>query len=224
MADDMADDTARGDPFSQSVQQWSALWRSMADVSTKAGEAWSNSMLPFIMARAAEHRGGAGGNELGDAIERLAQGPRLADMLDFDRKLWLLFSAWSELQHKLAAYNLIAARPWQRAAEQYAATAKPDAGDDGWRGRLGAWTALANDEMIRNQRSDEFLSVQKDLLQAATEFRSRQTEINETVAKLFGLPTQSDFDDVTRQLTELRREVRALARQRDDAGVAEKQR
>ena len=30
---------------------------------------------------------------------------------------------------------------------------------------------------------------------------------------MFGLPTRKDFDDVTRQLTELRREVRALARQ-----------
>jgi hypothetical protein len=28
-----------------------------------------------------------------------------------------------------------------------------------------------------------------------------------------GLPTRKDFDDVTQQLTELRREVRTLARQ-----------
>jgi hypothetical protein len=36
---------------------------------------------------------------------------------------------------------------------------------------------------------------------------------------MFGLPTRRDFDDVTRQLTELRREVRALARQvRDRKG------
>ncbi len=87
----------------------------------------------------------------------------------------------------------------------------------GWRDRLGAWNAIANDELIRNQRSDDFLSAQKELLQAATELRSRQTEINETIARIFGLPTQSDFDDVppTRQLTELRREVRALARRVD---------
>ena len=30
---------------------------------------------------------------------------------------------------------------------------------------------------------------------------------------MFGLPSRKDFDDVTRQLTELRREVRALTRQ-----------
>jgi len=55
------------------------------------------------------------------------------------------------------------------------------------------------------------------LLQAATEFRTRQTEISETVTKIMGLPTQSDFDDVTRQLTELRRELRALSRRVDTA-------
>jgi uncharacterized protein YhaN len=30
---------------------------------------------------------------------------------------------------------------------------------------------------------------------------------------MFGLPSRKDFDEVTRQLTELRREVRALNRQ-----------
>jgi hypothetical protein len=32
---------------------------------------------------------------------------------------------------------------------------------------------------------------------------------------MFGLPSRKDFDDVTRQLTELRREVRALGRRAD---------
>ena len=217
------------DPLTQTMAQWTEFWRSMAGQFGQPGavwssEAWSKSMLPFIMARATENRSGAG-NELGDAIERLAQGPRLADVVDFDRKLLGVFTAWRELQSKLAAYNVIAARPWVRAAEQYnAATGanKENAAGDGWRDRLNAWHVLANDELIRNQRADDFLAAQKDLLQAATEFRARQTEINETVAKVFGLPTQSDFDDVTRQLTELRREVRALARRLDQGATAAK--
>jgi hypothetical protein len=36
---------------------------------------------------------------------------------------------------------------------------------------------------------------------------------------MFGLPTRKDFDDVTRQLTELRREVRTLTRQVRDQKV-----
>lgn len=211
----MSEGDARIDAIAQTTAQWGEFWKSMAGASTQMGDAWSKSVLPFIMTRAAENRSGAG-NELGDAIERLAQGPRLADVMDFDRKFAGTFAAWSEMQRKLAAYNVIASRPWIRAAEQYSASgSQGEASGEGWRDRLGAWNAIANDEMIRNQRSDDFLSAQKELLQAATEFRNRQTEINETIARIFGLPTQSDFDDVTRQLTELRREVRALARHVD---------
>jgi phage terminase Nu1 subunit (DNA packaging protein) len=56
------------------------------------------------------------------------------------------------------------------------------------------------------------------LLQAATQFRNRQSEIADTIAAVLGIPTQRDFDDVTRQLTELRRELRALERRLDASG------
>lgn len=110
-----------------------------------------------------------------------------------------------------------------KAAEKYQSAAGADgktASGENWRALLGSWTAIANDELLANQRTDEFLLVQRELLQAATEFRARQTEIGETVSKIMGLPTQSDFDDVTRQLTELRRELRALSQRVDVAGAA----
>lgn len=202
------------------LAQWTDAWRSMTGVSSEMGQAWQKSMLPFILARATESKSGMGaGNELADAIERMTQGPRLADVLDFDRKLMSTFQAWSEMQKKLMAYNAVASQPWMRAAEKYQAA--PGAGDapsnENWRALLGSWTSIANDELLSNQRSEEFLTVQRELLQAATEFRARQTEIGETVSRVLGLPTQSDFDDVTRQLTELRREVRALSRRVDAA-------
>jgi hypothetical protein len=208
----MSDDSKPADILAQ----WSEAWRSMMGVSNELGEAWSKSMLPFIMARASETKSGMGaGNELADAIERMTQGPRLADVMDFDRKLMSTFSAWTEMQNKLTAYNAVASRPWLKAAEKYRSASAADNGagsGENWRAMLGAWTSIANDELLTNQRSDEFLKVQRELLQAATEFRTRQTDISETVSKIMGLPTQRDFDDVTRQLTELRRELRALSR------------
>ena len=171
-------------------------------------------MLPFIMKRAAESGFGmTAGNDLAEAIERMAKGPRLADVMDFDRKLANLTAAWNELQGKLAAYQMVAAKPWMRAAEQFSArTPDEKSKDTNWRKQLGAWNELANEELIANQRTEEFLVAQKQLLQAATEFRARQSEISDTIAAMLGIPTQRDFDEVTRQLTELRREVRALER------------
>ncbi|MBR0825605.1 poly(R)-hydroxyalkanoic acid synthase subunit [Bradyrhizobium manausense] len=210
----MADET-QANPFGPIAAQWMESWRAMAGAAAGVGENWSNSMLPFIMKRAAESGFGMGaGNDLAETIERMAKGPRLADVLDFDRKLAGMAAAWGELQSKLAAYHVVASKPWMRAAEQF--SAKPSSGDKlrdaGWREHLGAWNQLANEELIANQRTEEFLLAQKQLLQAATEFRARQSEVADTISATLGVPTQRDFDEVTRQLTELRREVRALER------------
>ena len=82
-----------------------------------------------------------------------------------------------------------------------------------WREAFAKWSEISNEELIRNQRTDGFLQAQKELLQAGLQLRSRQDDVAEAASAMFGLPTRRDFDDVTRQLTELRREVRALARQ-----------
>ena len=85
-----------------------------------------------------------------------------------------------------------------------------------WREAFAKWSEISNEELIRNQRTDGFLQAQKELLQAGLQLRSRQDDVAEAASAMFGLPTRKDFDDVTRQLTELRREVRALARQARD--------
>lgn len=209
----MAEEGAGANPFGPLAAQWMDSWRAMASAAAGASENWSSSMLPFIMRRAAESGFGVGpGNDLAEAIERMAKGPRLADVLDFDRKLANMTTAWGELQSKLAAYQLVASKPWMRTAQQYK-TKMPQVGEGaGWREQLGAWNDLANEELIANQRSEEFLIAQKQLLQAATEFRARQSEISDAIAAVLGMPTQRDFDDLSRQITELRREVRALER------------
>ena len=66
--------------------EWAKLWQTMAESSNRMVEAWSGSMAPFMLARLSEKPGGFGdGNELSAAIERMAQGPRLADVWDIER-------------------------------------------------------------------------------------------------------------------------------------------
>jgi hypothetical protein len=207
------DAKSNADMFSDMIGQWTEQWRKLTEQSQRAGEEWSKSMLPFIAARATERKAGAG-SELSDAIERLAQGPKLADVWDIDRKMAATFAAWMRMRQRLTEYNANAAKPWIKAMERYRATPadKEARADQGWRDQFAAWAAMANEEMIRNQRSQEFLQVQRELLQAGIEFRKSQTDLSETVSGVFGVPTQSDLDELSRQLTELRREVRALER------------
>jgi poly[(R)-3-hydroxyalkanoate] polymerase subunit PhaE len=208
--------------------EWARLWQTMAESSNRMVEAWSGSMAPFMMARLSEKPLGFGdGNEVSEAIERMAQGPRLADVWDIDRKLALVFGAWIEMRQRLASYNAVASTPWSEASKRFFAAMSAPGADaaphSDWRAAFAKWSEISNEELIRNQRTDGFLQAQKELLQAGLQLRSRQDEVAEAVSVMFGQPTRKEFDEVTRQLTELRREVRALARQvhaqKPDAGV-----
>jgi polyhydroxyalkanoate synthase subunit PhaE len=217
----MAETSKGTDAIADAIAQWSENWRKVADFSADVGEAWSKSMLPFMLTRAAEKPAGFG-DELGEAIERLAQGPKLADVWDIDRKLMNAFVAWSRMRQKMIAYNAVASKPWMRALERYNELAPEREGKAeprSWRKDFAAWSSAANEELVHNQRSENFLRAQRDLLHAGVEFRKCQTELSETVSALFGVPTQSEFDEITRQLTELRREVRALARNARNGSV-----
>src|SRR5436309_15471822 len=103
--------------------EWAKLWQTMAESSNRMVEAWSGSMAPFVLARLSEKPAGFGdGNELSAAIERMAQGPRLADVWAIDRKMALVFGAWIEMPQRLASYNGVAATPWAEASKRFCET------------------------------------------------------------------------------------------------------
>jgi hypothetical protein len=201
----------------ESPPQWADLWQSFSESSKQIVEVWSSSMAPFMLARLLEYPGGfAVGNEMSVAIEKMAQGPRLADVWDIDRKMALVFGAWMEMRQKLANYNAIAATPWTEASKRFleamsAAAAGGSNSPPNWREAFAKWSEISNDELIRNQRGDGFLRAQRELLQSGLKLRSRQDDVAEAASAMFGMPGRKDFDEVTRQLTELRREVRALS-------------
>src|SRR5216683_7247115 len=208
----------------ESPPQWADLWQSFSESSKQIAEVWSSSMAPFMFARLLEHPGGfAVGNEMSVAIEKMAQGPRLADVWDIDRKMTLAFGAWIEMRQRLASYNAVASAPWTEASKRFletiSGTDTREAPNPDWREAFAKWSEISNEELIRNQRTDGFLQAQKELLQAGLQLRSRQDDVAEAASAVFGLPTRKDFDDVTRQLTELRREVRALTRQVRDQKI-----
>jgi hypothetical protein len=202
---------------SELAPQWADLWQSFSESSKQIADAWSSSMAPFMLARLLEHpQGFSAGNEMSEAIEKMAQGPRLADVWDIDRKMALVFGAWMDMRQKLASYNAVTAAPWTEATRRFmegmsTATDNGSKPPPDWREAFAKWSEISNEELIRNQRGDGFLRAQKELLQSGLKLRSRQDDVAEAAAAMFGMPGRKDFDEVTRQLTELRREVRALS-------------
>jgi polyhydroxyalkanoate synthase subunit PhaE len=212
----MTDKPLTDKPATPPIGDWSSLWRSMADTTSLMAEAWSGSVAPFMLTRVSEKAGEV--NDLSAAIERMAQGPQLADFWDFNRKLGLAFAAWVDMRSRLANFSAIALVPWSEASRRFAEaqvkTKTSDSDPPAWREAFAKWAEISNEELIKNQRTDGFLNAQKELLHAAVECRSRQNDVSDAISTLFDLPTRRDLDDITRQITELRREVRALRRER----------
>ena len=204
--------------------EWAKLWQTMAESSNRMFEAWSGSMAPFMLARLSEKPAGFGdGNELSAAIEKHGAGAAACRRLGHRpqdgaglQRLDRNAPASCELQRGgLRAVD----RGVEAVSRAMSAAGTSGAPPPDWREAFAKWSEISNEELIRNQRTDGFLQAQKELLQAGLQLRSRQDDVAEAASAMFGLPTRKDFDDVTRQLTELRREVRALARQKRDRKI-----
>lgn len=213
--------------LSRMFLRMSEVWRESAEKAGAAGKLWSESMMPFLTARVADSGlfAAAQGGEISEAIKRMVEGPRLADVWSLDRDIYALMAAWMDIQQRMAAYHAVVSVPWNRAFDRYSAALKEKQGQGGepegdWRKAFGVWSGIANEELIKNQRSEEFLTAQRELLRSALALRTQQQRIADSMAKLFGLPTQQDFDELTRQLTEVRRELRAHLRSQRRAGRA----
>ena len=111
------------------AHEWAKLWQTMAESSNRMVETWSGSMAPFMLARLSEKLAGFGDGNESAAIERMAQGPQLADI---DRKMALAFGAWVEMRQRLASYNAVASAPWPRNLQR---------GTDATSGPMDFWQA-----------------------------------------------------------------------------------
>jgi class III poly(R)-hydroxyalkanoic acid synthase PhaE subunit len=165
----------------------------------------------------------AGSEGMDAALNRLAQGPRLADMWNAERQMLAVFNAWTALRRRSLEHNTVMLEAWLRAAGSFAkllnekAERKEELGS--WREVLALWVETANKVLLETQRSEPYLKSQRELLKASTDLRLAQQEVAEFYSEMFGYPTRAELDDVHKALTELRREVRALERAGRDRPV-----
>src|SRR5439155_23042345 len=81
---------------------------------------------------------------------------------------------------------------------------------------LDLWIATANACLLEMHRSDEFLEAQRKMTRSATEYRLQEREIAEAFCAMHHIPTRTEMDEVQRAVYELRREWRALRKERED--------
>lgn len=154
----------------------------------------------------------AGTDEINQAIQRLVEGPEFADIGHIERQMLKATREWVALREASAAYRAVTAAAWSRAFQTFSAeTAKePALMRQGFRPVLDRWLAIANDELIRTQRTDEFLKAQRELLAAGVAYRLKERELVEIWCETHSIPTRTEVDDLHRTVHDLRAQVRAL--------------
>lgn len=146
---------------------------------------------------------------MGPMMSRLTQAPTFAQLWDMDQKLAGLSAAWMALHEANAAYHALIARGWATAQRKLLTKAPPADGKPAdWRAGTDAWLAELNAALLELMRGDEYLALQKRLLDAGLQVREQLRKLGEDMAEWFQLPSRNEVDDLARAVTELRRELR----------------
>jgi hypothetical protein len=153
---------------------------------------------------------------------RMADAPALATLWDTDRKLLastLAFGRWQQAQAEVARAMEGATRDAQaafaeRLKERSAAAA---AGSHGatlpvMNDAFEQWLAVLNEAMLGTMREEPYLAAQRRQVETGLAFRESLGALADEACEWFQLPSRTDFDDLARSVTELKREVRAMKR------------
>jgi hypothetical protein len=152
-----------------------------------------------------------------EGIARLQEGPQLADVGQTEGMFAAAYSAMVMVRQRSLEHQMVMTNAWSRAARKFMTSL--NIGDDAakaprgsWRDLTARWIQISNDELIATQRTDEYLTSQRNLLKASTDLRLANQDLAAFYSEMVGLPTRAEMDDVHKTLTALRREVRTLQR------------
>jgi polyhydroxyalkanoate synthase subunit PhaE len=182
------------------------------------GSAQPDPVITAMLAKIFDPRGWMSAtNEVDEALQRMAEGPRLADLWNVERQFAEVFRAWARLRQRSLEHNKVMLDAWTRAAGVFAKrlnerTERGEPPLDSMRAFLTLWGETANEILLETQRSDAFLETQREVLRASTDLRLAQRKVAEFYSEMYGYPTRAELDDVHKAVTELRRELRALKR------------
>jgi polyhydroxyalkanoate synthase subunit PhaE len=208
--------------FEAAQQDFSKLWSSATELSAALTKNLqgdqANPHAAEMLAKILDPRGWfSATNEVDQTLQRMAEGPRLADLWNVERKFIAVFNAWVATRRHSLEHNTVMLEAWMKAAGAFAKTLneRADRGEalESWREVLALWVETANEVLLETQRSEAFLKTQRDLLKASGDLRLAQQDLAEFYSEMFGNPTRTELDDVHKTVTELRRELRAFKRQ-----------
>jgi class III poly(R)-hydroxyalkanoic acid synthase PhaE subunit len=199
---------------------WSSATELSATLAKSVGKGdGADPVVAEMLAKIFDPRGWfSGTNDMDEALQKMAEGPRLSDLWNVERKFLAVSNAWVALRRRTLEHNKVMLDAWMRAAGGFAhdlnARAERKEPLASWREALALWVETANEALLETQRSEAFLKSQREVLKASTDLRLAQRGLAEYYSEMFGYPTRAELDDVHKTVTELRRELRTFKRER----------
>ncbi|MEM7393976.1 MAG: poly(R)-hydroxyalkanoic acid synthase subunit PhaE, partial [Verrucomicrobiota bacterium] len=157
----------------------------------------------------------AGSGEINQTIQKLVEGPEFADIGSLEKMGLKATREWINLRQASADYRMITVKAWTRAFETFSKDmmSNRELWNQGPKAVLNHWLEIANEELIRTQRTTEFLEAQRRLLRAGVDYRLREREMVEVWCDTHSIPTRTEVDDLHDTVYTLRHEVRALKKE-----------
>ena len=159
-----------------------------------------------------------GGNRVGEAIRRMTEGPRFADVGSIERDMAQVMELYLAVQSSARRYEGVVAQAWVEVNQSFAAeVSKRFANGQAplqAKDALKAWLDIANETLMRTHRSTPFLEAQRQLLRAGMDFLLAERKLVEQLVEPAGLPTRTEIDELHNTVHTLKRRVRALERDR----------
>jgi polyhydroxyalkanoate synthesis regulator phasin len=151
--------------------------------------------------------------QLKTILQGIANAPQFADLVMPQGDMATAWKETMDFQEATADFAKLMHEAWARSYAEYSkAFTMDDLKSGKVKEALDAWLKIANKELLDTQAGQEFMDAQKKLMTTATRLKKRQAEAAQKWAEIYQMPTRTEIDDLTKTVTELRRELRELKR------------
>lgn len=211
------------DGMGKAVQDMAELWRLYQEEWQKLSQPWAESWrrASWHFGQAATGDGSAlikWTNLYWDAYERtfgrLMESPSLGHTRELNEQLLKGFDSWLDFRKASFEYQVVMSEAWCRAFERFIGklVSLSEGGEpiQDLRQLLFLWLDIVDEVFLAMFRSEQYIRMQGQLMNAAMTYRIHEREIVESFLKFSHLPSRSELDEAHRRIYELRKEVKEL--------------
>lgn len=153
-------------------------------------------------------------DQLRSILESVVQFPKFADMAAPQAEGAEQWQEYLDFQEATTEFAKVMHEAWQRAYNSYSEKfSVEDLKSGNVQKALDAWVKTANEELLDTQSTQKFMDAQRNMILASNGLKLRQAKLAEAWSDAYQMPTRSEVDDLTKTVTELKREVRNLKRE-----------